>query len=101
MQAAIGEFAGAMHDDLVDAVEWAVARGHADPTRVAIFGSSYGGYAALVGITVTPHLFAAAIDNVGMSSLVTLMRSHPEFVRAATERLLDRYARLFARLEEA
>lgn len=81
MQAAIGEFAGAMHDDLVDAVEWAVTHGHADPARVAIFGGSYGGYAALIGVTVTPHLFAAAVDYVGVSDLAATMRSFPEAVR--------------------
>jgi dipeptidyl aminopeptidase/acylaminoacyl peptidase len=59
--AAIGEFAGAMHDDLIDAVDWAIAQGYADPDRVAIAGSSYGGYAALVGVTVTPDRFAAAV----------------------------------------
>ncbi|MBI5738607.1 MAG: S9 family peptidase, partial [Mycolicibacterium neoaurum] len=50
-QAAIGEFAGKMHDDLIDAVDWAVKQGFADRDRVAIFGGSYGGYATLVGVT--------------------------------------------------
>ena len=75
MKAAIGEFAGKMHDDLIDAVDWAVDAG-ATRTRtgVAIFGGSYGGYAALVGVTFTPDVFAAAIDYVGISSLVNFMR---------------------------
>lgn len=77
MQAAIGQFGAAMHDDLVDAVEWAVAEGYADPARVAIFGGSYGGYAALVGVTATPDLFAAAVDYVGVSNLATFMRALP------------------------
>ncbi|MCD2198154.1 S9 family peptidase [Actinomycetospora endophytica] len=81
MQAAIGEFAGAMQDDLVDAVEWAVAQGYADPARVAIFGGSYGGYATLVGVTRTPHLFAAAVDYVGISDLATFMLALPEALR--------------------
>ena len=55
---AVGEYAGKMHDDLVDAVRWAVREGIADPARVAIHGGSYGGYAALVGMTFTPELFA-------------------------------------------
>jgi dipeptidyl aminopeptidase/acylaminoacyl peptidase len=82
-EAAIGEFAGAMHDDLIDAVDWAVEKGYADPERVAIFGGSYGGYAALVGITFTPDVFAAAFEYVGFSSLVTFLRSLPEFVKPA------------------
>src|SRR5919112_719893 len=45
------EWGGTMHDDLVDAVGWAVQRGVADPERVAIYGGSYGGFAALAGAT--------------------------------------------------
>ncbi|MEV3903762.1 S9 family peptidase [Mycobacterium sp. NPDC050551] len=81
MQAAVGEFAGSMHDDLVDAVEWAVKEGYADPDRVAIFGGSYGGYAALVGVTFTPDVFAAAIDYVGISNLANFMRTLPAGAR--------------------
>ncbi|MGW0893767.1 S9 family peptidase [Saccharopolyspora sp. NPDC002578] len=81
MQAAIGEFAGAMHDDLIDAVGWAVAQGYADPDRVAIFGGSYGGYATLVAVTLTPDVFAAAIDYVGISDLENFMRTVPVFAR--------------------
>ncbi len=75
VKAAIAEFAGKMHDDLIDAVDWAVEEGYADRDRVAIFGGSYGGYAALVGVTFTPDVFAAAIDYVGISSLVNFMRT--------------------------
>ena len=81
MKAAIGEFAGKMHDDLIDAVNWAVKQGYADRDRVAIFGGSYGGYAALVGVTFTPDVFAAAIDYVGISSLVNFMRTLPPAAR--------------------
>ena len=59
------EWGGRMHDDLVDAVQWAVDRGIADPDRVAIYGGSYGGYAALAGATFTPDLFRCAVDIVG------------------------------------
>ena len=77
--AAEHEFAGKMHDDLIDAVDWAVKEGYADPERVAIYGGSYGGYATLVGVTFTPEVFAAAISYVGPSSLVTLIRSFPPY----------------------
>ncbi|MCV7282735.1 S9 family peptidase [Mycolicibacterium flavescens] len=80
-KAAIGEFAGKMHDDLIDAVEWAVKEDYADPDRVAIFGGSYGGYAALVGVTFTPDVFAAAVDYVGISSLANFMRTLPNVAR--------------------
>ena len=53
-----------MHEDLLDAVQWAVDRGIADPERVAIFGGSYGGYATLVGLTSTPDFFEVSSKSV-------------------------------------
>ncbi len=70
-----------MHDDLIDGVEWLVAEGIADRARVGIYGGSYGGYAALVGATFTPDVFAAVVSVVGPSSLVTLVRSFPPYWR--------------------
>src|SRR5437588_4091534 len=58
------EWGAKMHDDLIDAVNWAVGQGIADPKRVAIYGGSYGGYAALVGASFTPEVFACAVDIV-------------------------------------
>ena len=81
LTAAVGEFGRAMQDDLVDAVDWAVAQGYADPARIGIYGPSYGGYAVLVGITATPDLFAAAVDYVGVSDLAAALRSLPPFTR--------------------
>jgi dipeptidyl aminopeptidase/acylaminoacyl peptidase len=68
-----------MHNDLVDAVQWAIEQGIADPKRVAIFGGSYGGYAALVGATFTPDVFYCAVDIVGPSDLNTLIRTIPPY----------------------
>jgi len=73
------EWAGKMHDDLIDAVDWAIAQGITDPARVAIMGTSYGGYAALVGLTFTPEKFACAVDLVGISNLVTWLNTIPEY----------------------
>jgi dipeptidyl aminopeptidase/acylaminoacyl peptidase len=75
------EFAGKMHDDLVDAVRWAIAEGIADEKRVAITGGSYGGYATLVGLTFTPEVFACGISVVGPSNLVSLVESFPPYWR--------------------
>jgi dipeptidyl aminopeptidase/acylaminoacyl peptidase len=77
--AADREWGGKMHDDLVDAVAWAVEQGIADPTRIAIMGGSYGGYATLVGLTFTPDLFACGVDIVGPSNLVTLLETIPPY----------------------
>ncbi|MBS0659439.1 MAG: S9 family peptidase [Verrucomicrobia bacterium] len=68
-----------MHDDLIDAVNWAVKEGVADPKRVGISGGSYGGYSALAGVTFTPEVFACAVDIVGPSNLKTLIGSIPPY----------------------
>lgn len=91
MQAAIGEFAGRMHDDLIDALHWSIEHGYTDPDRVAIYGCSYGGYAALVGAAFTPDTFAAAISYTGMSDLVDLVESVVPFARQAVENSYLRY----------
>jgi dipeptidyl aminopeptidase/acylaminoacyl peptidase len=79
INAANKEWAGKMHDDLIDAVTWAVAQRIADPKRVAIMGGSYGGYATLVGLTFTPETFASGVDIVGPSNLVTLLNNIPPY----------------------
>jgi dipeptidyl aminopeptidase/acylaminoacyl peptidase len=77
--AAMKQFAGKMHDDLIDGVNWAVKQGWVDPRKVAIMGGSYGGYATLVGLTFTPDTFACGVDIVGPSNLVTLVESFPPY----------------------
>ena len=69
----------AMHDDLIDAVDWICNKGIADRTKVAIMGGSYGGYATLAGLTFTPDVFACGVDIVGPSNLLTLIRSVPPY----------------------
>jgi len=73
------EWAAKMHDDLLDAVDWAVNEGIADADKVAIMGGSYGGYATLVGLTFTPDKFACGVDIVGPSNLITLLNSIPPY----------------------
>src|SRR5919109_4289541 len=71
-----------MHDDLIDAVDWAVQQGYADPQRIPIMGGSSGGYAALAGVTFTPEKFSCAIGVVGPSNLKTLISSIPPYWKA-------------------
>jgi dipeptidyl aminopeptidase/acylaminoacyl peptidase len=73
------EWAGKMHDDLIDAVKWAVDQKIADESKVAIYGGSYGGYATLVGLTFTPDTFCCGVDIVGPSNLETLLNSIPPY----------------------
>jgi dipeptidyl aminopeptidase/acylaminoacyl peptidase len=81
MQAGIGEFAGAMHHDILDAVSWAIEEGIADSDRVAIYGWGYGGYEALVAVSRTPNVFAAAIDAAGTTDWEETLRSLPPYMQ--------------------
>ena len=74
-----GEWAGKMHDDLIDAVNWAIREKITQRDQVAIMGGSYGGYATLVGLTFTPETFACGVDIVGPSNLVTLLQNVPPY----------------------
>ena len=71
-----------MHDDLLDAVDWAVQRGVTAPDKVAIMGGSYGGYATLAGMAFTPDKFACGVDIVGPSNLQTLLKTIPAYWEA-------------------
>ena len=73
------EWGAKMHDDLIDAVDYIVGQGWADRKRVAIYGGSYGGYAALVGAAFTPDVFCCAVDIVGPSNLKTLLETIPAY----------------------
>ncbi|HAH05112.1 MAG TPA: S9 family peptidase [Elusimicrobia bacterium] len=79
LRAGFREWGAKMQDDLTDAALWAVEKGIADRSRLAVFGWSYGGYAALAGAAFTPDLFACAVDAVGPSNLLTMSRSIPPY----------------------
>ena len=84
------EWGGKMHDDLIDAVGHVVSQGWADRSRVAIYGGSYGGYAALVGAAFTPDVFCCAVDIVGPSNLKTLLETIPPYWEPAKAALYRR-----------
>jgi dienelactone hydrolase len=63
------EWGGKMQDDLSDGVRWCIEQGYADPARVGIFGASYGGYATMAGLTLTPELYCCGINYVGVADL--------------------------------
>lgn len=75
------EWYGRMQDDLIDAIDWAIGEGIADPDRIAIMGGSYGGYATLAGLTRDPERFACGIDIVGPSHVRTLLETIPPYWR--------------------
>ena len=79
-----------MHDDLIDAVNWAVKQGVTTADKVAIMGGSYGGYAALAGVAFTPTTFACAVDIVGPSNLETLLATIPPYWEAGRKQIYSR-----------
>ena len=84
------QWAAKMHDDLVDAVDWAVESGVTTRDQVAIMGGSYGGYATLVGLTFTPDVFKCGVDIVGPSNLNTLLGTIPPYWAAFFEQFAKR-----------
>jgi dipeptidyl aminopeptidase/acylaminoacyl peptidase len=84
------EWGAKMHDDLLDAVEWAVKNKITTADKVAIYGGSYGGYATLAGVTFTPDTFACGVDIVGPSNLQTLMATIPPYWKAFFEEFTTR-----------
>jgi dipeptidyl aminopeptidase/acylaminoacyl peptidase len=69
MRAGFREWGAKMQDDVTDATRWAITEGIADPSRICIYGASYGGYAALRGATKEPDLYRCAIGYVGVYDL--------------------------------
>jgi dipeptidyl aminopeptidase/acylaminoacyl peptidase len=68
-----------MQDDVTDGVKWLIKEGIADSARVAIYGGSYGGYTTLAGVTLTPELYACAVDYVGVANMFTFMNTIPPY----------------------
>ncbi|WP_262693926.1 alpha/beta hydrolase family protein [Kordiimonas aquimaris] len=66
------QWGGLMQDDVTDATRWLIDEGYADPDRICIAGSSYGGYASLMGVIKEPGLYKCAISVNGVTNLVKL-----------------------------
>ena len=84
-EASFKQWGRAMQDDLTDAALWLVREGIADRHRIAIYGGSYGGYATLAGLAFTPDLYACGVDYVGVSNLITFMKTIPPYWRPYLE----------------
>lgn len=86
-EASFGQWGLSMQDDITDGVHWLIDQGIADPKRIAIYGGSYGGYATLAGVAYTPDLYAAAVDYVGVSNLLTFMNTIPPYWKPMLEKM--------------
>ncbi|UAB78762.1 S9 family peptidase [Erythrobacter sp. SCSIO 43205] len=76
-----GEIGRAMQDDLDDGMDWLVSRGIIDPARVCIMGSSYGGYAALWGVTRNPERYRCAASFAGVTDFDRQLRFDRDYFK--------------------
>ena len=90
LDAGNGQWAEKMQDDLTWGVKYLIGQGITDPRRVGIMGSSYGGYAALVGVTTTPDLYAAAVAINAQNDLISLLESMPPTMESERTRVYKR-----------
>jgi dipeptidyl aminopeptidase/acylaminoacyl peptidase len=88
-EASFKQWGRTMQDDITDGVKWLIDQGIADPDRIAIYGGSYGGYATLAGLTLTPELYAAGVDYVGVSNMFTFMKTIPPYWKPMLEMLYE------------
>jgi dipeptidyl aminopeptidase/acylaminoacyl peptidase len=70
-----GQWGQAMQDDKDDGVKWLIDQKIADPKRVAMFGYSYGGYAALAASIRPNGLYQCAISGAGAGDLASIERA--------------------------
>jgi dipeptidyl aminopeptidase/acylaminoacyl peptidase len=87
MKSSWKQWGQAMQDDITDSVNWAVQQGIADPGRICIYGGSYGGYAAMAGLTFTPELYRCGINYVGVTDLPLLFSTAPDSWAAGEEQM--------------
>jgi dipeptidyl aminopeptidase/acylaminoacyl peptidase len=74
LHAGFGEWGRKMQTDLSDGVHHLIERGIADPKRVCIVGASYGGYAALAGVTLQTGVYRCAVSVAGIADLAEFLR---------------------------
>jgi len=79
IRAGDGQWSKKMHEDILDAVQWAIDHNITDRNTVGIYGGSYGGYEVLVALSMTPDVFCCGVDVVGPSNLETLYNSIPPY----------------------
>ena len=89
LEAGFKQWGRAIQNDITDGANWLISQGIANPHRIAIYGGSFGGYAALAGVTFTPDLYACAVDYVGVSNLFTFMQTIPPYWKPMLEMLYE------------
>ena len=91
LEAGFGEWGRKMQTDLSDGVRDLAKRGMIDPKRVCIAGGSYGGYAALAGVTLDPGVYRCAVSVAGLSDLRRMRSWTARTHESSTQRYWDRF----------
>ena len=94
------QWGGVMQDDVTDATRWAIANGHADASRICIYGASYGAYAALMGVAKEPSLYRCAVGYVGVYDLPIMYTSGDIQERRSGEGFISEWIGERAELEK-
>ena len=71
-QMGFGEWGGDTQQDIIEATEWAINQGIADPERIGIYGGSFGGYSAAMAPMLRPDLYKSSVAYIGVFDLEML-----------------------------
>ncbi|SRR5579859_2863 len=91
LEAGFGEWGRKMQTDLSDGVRYLARQGVIDPKRVCIVGASYGGYAALAGVTIESGVYRCAVSVAGLSDLKRFRKWTIENESGLSQRYWDRF----------
>ena len=75
------EWGGKIQEDITDGVKWLISEGIADPKRIGIYGSSFGGFSALHGLCFNPDLYRCGASYSGLTNLFTYLKGIPPYYK--------------------
>lgn len=88
-QAGFKQWGQKMQDDIADGAQWLIRQEIADPERIAIYGASFGGYAALAGLVKNPDLYACGVSYSGIIDIIAFLKSVPPYWQPFREMLFE------------
>ncbi|MXV17612.1 S9 family peptidase [Hufsiella ginkgonis] len=79
-----------IQDDMTDGVKWLIGQKIADPKRIAIYGNSFGGYSALVGLYSHPELYKCGVSYSGLTNLFTHLKAVPPYFKPYLQMIYEK-----------
>ncbi len=89
LEASYKQWGKKMLDDVTDGVNWLIEKGIVNKKRICIYGGSYGGYKTLAALAFTPDIYACGVDYVGVSNLLTFMKTIPPYWTTELEKMYE------------